>query len=100
MGVNTPHDTKLASIKNIPSGLAKEFCALFSKRDRYLCKPFGPDEEWRTWHKLEDHQIVEVLVIQLRVLFAFDAYKKHKKVWKKAKKGEKGEKSEKGAERG
>ncbi|MBX9722328.1 MAG: hypothetical protein K2X81_13085, partial [Candidatus Obscuribacterales bacterium] len=61
MGVKTPHDTKLASIKNTPSGLAKEFCDLFSKRDRYLHKPFGPDEEWRTWHKLEDHQILGVI---------------------------------------
>lgn len=61
MSASTPPDTKLASIKNIPSGLAKEFCALFSSRDRYICKPFGADAEWRTWHKLEDHQILGVI---------------------------------------
>jgi hypothetical protein len=59
---NASSEAKLASIKNIPSEKAKEFCALFPLRESYICKPFGPEAEWRTWKgPLEDHQILGVI---------------------------------------
>lgn len=48
--------------------MAEYFCSLFPRRDVYICKARG-QENWKTWHKLEDHQILGVIANGGRGIF-------------------------------
>lgn len=48
--------------------MAEYFCSLFPRRDVYICKTRG-QENWKTWHKLEDHQILGVIADGGRGIF-------------------------------
>ena len=48
--------------------MAEYFCSLFPRRDVYICKARG-QEKWKTWHKLEDHQILGVIADGGRGIF-------------------------------
>ena len=53
-------NTKSPLRSTLPQNVAENFCSLFPRREIYICKARG-QRDWKTWHKLDDHQILGVI---------------------------------------